>query len=93
MNKSGLSNSGDLTVVRLDRREYDAQDELTGTVELSNPHRKEISSITLELTTWRHLTLPKCGKNHVEQVSLSRFPPARPMSCRRLTVLALETES
>lgn len=74
MNKSGLSNSGELTIVRLDRREYDAQDELTGTVELSNPHRREISSITLELTSWRHLSLPKSGKTHVEQVCPSQLP-------------------
>lgn len=68
MNKAGLSNSGEMTIVRLDRREYDVQDELTGTVELSNPQRKEISSITLELTTWRHLTLPRSGRTSVEQV-------------------------
>lgn len=67
MNRSGLSNSGELTVIRLERPEYDTADDISGTVELSNAQRKDITGIVLELTSWRHISL-KSGKSGVEQV-------------------------
>lgn len=68
MNKTGLSNAGELTVVRLERQEYTTTDDISGTVELANTRRKEITGISLELTTWRHVALQKSGRSSVEQV-------------------------
>lgn len=67
-NRSGLSNSGDMTVIRLERSDYSTLDDISGTVELSNAQRKEITGIVLELATWRHIALPTKDKTSVEQV-------------------------
>lgn len=70
MNKTGLSNAGELTVVRLEQQEYATTDDISGIVELANARRKEITGLSLELTTWRHIALQKSGRSSVEQVRL-----------------------
>lgn len=69
MNRGGISNSGEMTVVRLERTEYTVADDISGTVELSNPQRREITSVCLELSCWRHILIASTKKSTVEQVS------------------------
>ena len=52
---SQLVNAGEMTVVRLERAEYTTTDDVSGTVELSNYRNREITSVILEISTWRHI--------------------------------------
>ncbi|CCG80895.1 protein of unknown function [Taphrina deformans PYCC 5710] len=77
MDRGGLSNSGEITTIRLDRSDYSTDEDICGTVELSNMQRKEITSVTLEFSTWRHISTTNSKKTSVEQLSrqhLELFP-------------------
>lgn len=65
-----------MTVVRLEKAEYSTTDDVCGTVELSNYRNKEITSVILEISTWRHISIDSKTKgaaklSSVEQVSLA----------------------
>lgn len=73
---SQIINAGEMTVVRLEKAEYSTTDDVCGTVELSNYRNKEITSVILEISTWRHISIDSKTKgaaklSSVEQVSLA----------------------
>jgi hypothetical protein len=69
--------AGTISKVTLNEASFPADADVTGTVEVNVPRGKEISSVLLELSSWRHIHLKKTDKSHVEQLTrqtLELFP-------------------
>ena len=72
-----LVNSGEYTIVRLERDEYTQDEPIVGTVEVSNPRRKDITHVSIEFSTWRSVSVPGGKQAHIEQIyvdNLELFP-------------------
>ncbi|BFZ56792.1 hypothetical protein PYCC9005_003840 [Savitreella phatthalungensis] len=72
-----LTNSGEYTTVKLEQDDYFANEPIIGTVEVSNPRNKDITSVSIELSTWRSISVPGAKQAHVEQLfseTLELFP-------------------
>ncbi|ORY79486.1 hypothetical protein BCR37DRAFT_381670 [Protomyces lactucae-debilis] len=81
-----LSNAGAISKVILDGTSFAADADISGMVEVTVPRGKEISSVQLELCSWRHIALKRTTagagkaqgeKSHVEQLTrqtLELFP-------------------